>query len=58
MVKKKPEPDETMRCKTCRFACFVRDKFECRRYPPVSIWDGTTVDYRFPETDVLLWCGE
>ena len=52
------EPTST--CKQCRYAHFHKDYVDCRRYPPLPVYDigeQAAVSY-FPVVKVDLTCGE
>jgi hypothetical protein len=46
-------------CETCRWWDGV---WECRRFPPIPVWNGRDnaleIQYRWPDTDKNDWCGE
>jgi hypothetical protein len=59
--RKKEEPAErTEICKHCRHALFDADAIQCRRFPPIPVFDIPNAEVLafYPTVAADAWCGE
>lgn len=53
------EPERTDVCDTCAHAHKLEGgEIQCRRYPPVFMYEEDETYIMFPEVEERLWCAE